>query len=599
MVYTFPKVIYGKTMKRVFTSIVIQSLAIGLFCMIGSTTLLAKEPLGFYYGGRFSDKLLQYETLVLGLQNFSPGDLRKLQTNNVRVIAYISIGETDVLISGDGKGPGGYASWYFDEDGDGKPDQNPNWGSYYVNAGNKKWHDYVLDKVIPSLPRQINGLFLDTVDTTEIYEETRDDMIDLIGEIRQRYPDYFIVQNRGFNLIKDTAKSVDAVLFEDFSTHYDFENRLYERWFGDDLLYTQDMAVLLNQVKRTHPLEIWSLDYRESKDRDLLAHTLTRAARFGFLASSTNIEITRLDMMNEGSIDDEINKELPAPFDITDVSVSDTLRDIIYTIKTRGEIDSRAMAVQIFVKTSSSENPLFRFDERFSADYLVEKGFLYGYAGDGGSLEWDRISKVPWQVKNNLWTVAIDMSFMKISQNQLVEAVVATEDQGWGDRDTTGVLRFVSKIKQYSTRDQAGSTAYVAGDAKELTVTVGLSSMKAEISTEKPITAYSYYGLFIDTDEVDKGYQRNNITASHLILNNKLYQYNGDSTNWRWTFVKDMAPKQNENTLTYIIGYAEIGFTKETAEIIGAFLEAGTDEIQTTQTLQILRNYPAIPPISY
>lgn len=560
---------------------------------------MARDPFGLYYGSKPSKGLLRYETVVLDSRNFGPADLKQLQDNNVRVIAYVSIGESDVLIRGDGKGPGGYASWYFDENGDGGPDQNPNWGSYYVNANSEKWHDYVLNKVIPSLPGPINGLFLDTIDTTEIHKETKEGMIALIKKIRKRYPDYFIVQNRGFNLIKQSAESVDAVLFEDFSTHYSFENDLYERWTGDDLSYTETVAVLLNQVKRTHPLEVWTLEYREPGDQDLLAYSLTRAARFGFLASSTNIDITRLDTMNLGSIEEETSERLSRHHDITAVSVSDTLRDIIYTVQTRGPIDTQSVHVRLFIKTQSSGNPFFRFADGFFADYLVEDGVLYSYAGDGGSWKWERISEVPWQVKESSCTVAINMNFIKVDQGQLVEAIAATQDRDWEYQDRTGVLRFISKINRYSTRNETPYGPSVTGDAKELSAVVGLSSMKVEIVSEKPIKNYEHYGLFIDTDGVDEGYQFYNITASHLILDDKLYRYKGDGISWEWQFIKACPPKLNEKILVYTVDYRDIGFTQGSAELIGAFTEAGIDEIQATQTLQVLRNYPTITPISY
>lgn len=586
-------------MKKIVKIIVIQSLLTGFFCLMEPSTLLAKDPFVFYYGSKFTDKLLQYETVVLDSRNFASTDLKKLQNDNVRIITYISIGETDTLILGDGKGPGGFASWYFDGNGDGRPDQNPNWGSYYVDASNEKWHEHVLNRVIPSLPGPINGLFLDTVDTADIHEETREGMISLIKKIKQRYPDYFIVQNRGFSLIKETAESVDAVLFEDFSTYYDFEKLSYKLWTEEDLSYTEAVAVLLNQVSRTHPLEVWTLEYREATDQDVLAYALRRAARFGFIPSSTNIDITRLDTMNQGSIDDETNEELLARHDITDASVSDSLRDIVYTIQTRGPVDPQAMHTQFFLKTPDSGNPLFNFMGSFFANYVVEDGFLYGYAGDGENWEWDRISKVPWQVKDNSVTVAINMSFLKIDQNQLLEAVAATQDQDWEYQDSTGVLRFVSKMNRYSTGGDTHYTASPSGGAKELGATVGLSSMKVEIGSERPLDSYKHYGVFIDTDGVDKGYGFHNITASHLILNDNLYQYNGDGKSWKWLFIMTCPSEPSEKTITYTLDYRDIDFTKGSAELAGAFMEAGTDEIQVTQTLHVLRNYPTITPISY
>ncbi len=147
-----------------------------------------------------------------------------MSETSARLITYFSIGETDTLIEGDKQGPGGYASWYLDQDSDNFPDQNPNWGSYYVNANSNAWHDYVLQTLIPELSSSvISGLFLDTLDTVDIYPETTNGMISLVNKIRLYYPDYYIVQNRGFTIINETASSINALLFEEFSTYYDFD----------------------------------------------------------------------------------------------------------------------------------------------------------------------------------------------------------------------------------------------------------------------------------------------------------------------------------------------------------------------------------------
>ena len=247
----------------------------------------------------------------------------------------------------------------------------------------------------------------------------------------------------------------------------------------------------------------------------------------------------------------------------------------------------------------NSGNRLFRFNDGFSADYLFEDGLLYRYVGDGEGWEWDEISEVPWRFHDNSFIVAIDMSFMKVDQNHLVEAVAVIQDQDWGYQDSTGVLRFVSKMNRYSTKEETNNALFATGNARELNATVGLSSIRVEISAGQPVDSYRQYGLFVDTDGIDAGYQYYNITASHLILNDRLYRYKGDGRGWEWQFVKDCPPKRSERTLIYTVDHRDIGFTEGSAELIGAFQDAFTGEIQATQTLQVLRNYPAITPISY
>ncbi len=127
-------------------------LLVSIACFMAGITcpdVKAKDKFGFYYGDVYSDQWNDYENLVIDIRNFSQDSgSTGLSETSARLITYISIGETDTLIEGDKQGPGGYASWYLDKDGDNFPDQNPNWGSYYVNANSNVWHDYVLQTLL-------------------------------------------------------------------------------------------------------------------------------------------------------------------------------------------------------------------------------------------------------------------------------------------------------------------------------------------------------------------------------------------------------------------------------------------------------------------
>ena len=71
------------------------------------------------------------------------------------------------------------------------------------------------------LERSLRGSFLDNLDIVDNYPFMKNCVIKLIRDIRRKYPGIIVV-NRGFTIVEDIAPYVDAVLFEDFGTYYDF-----------------------------------------------------------------------------------------------------------------------------------------------------------------------------------------------------------------------------------------------------------------------------------------------------------------------------------------------------------------------------------------
>jgi len=568
----------------------ILSLLAGVISLSNPGSLMAKDSFGFYYGEKFTEGLFKYETLVLDANNFASADLKKLKNSGVRIITYLAIGETDTLLVGDGKGPGGYASWYFDNNRDGFPDQNPNWGSYYVNASDKKWHDHILNTAIPSLPSAIAGVFLDTVDTVDIFEETKNGMISLINKIALHYPQLFIVQNRGFDLIKDTAESIDAVLFENFSSYYNFEKQTYEKWTGGDLVYINEVAIMLNQIRRSSRFDVWTLDYMEVGDQDFLSALLTRAARFGFVPSATNINITRLDLMNQASVDDETNKGLDGCYDISSAVAEDTLTDIRFTIEVSDKIDLQNTNIQFFIGTSDTDTAKFEHPDALSADYLIENDILYRYTGDGQSWAWERVGAVSCENSNGTYNVTMKKTSINIAQNSLIEVVAVTQDQEWNLQDQTDLLRIVTRMRQYSSKEDLDNNIPPPGDIRKIGVALTDSHMMITVYLEGTIDIANHYGVFIDTNPLEEGYQFYNITASYMILDNGFYQYTGDGESWDWRLIRSVDVNQGKRTLSYAIDCNKIEFAGSSAELISFSLNSRWDDIDKSEALQILLN---------
>ncbi len=245
-----------------------------------------------YYGPDAIQELSDFNVAILESGNHKKSDIELLKKAGVWTVGYVTIGEDDKLEKGDGKGPGGYASFYMDADWDGKPDMNVNWNSYYVDAGNPLWQDIIINKRVKAvLDKGCDGIFMDTVDTVDIYPDTRKGMVDLIQNIRKKYPDIKIVQNRGFGVLQDTAPYIDGIMYEDFSINYDWQSDTYSQADSAKLNSTGSFAVGINEMRKKHNFIVFALDYANPDQKDLIQFCYDRAWEYDFLPYVSTINL--------------------------------------------------------------------------------------------------------------------------------------------------------------------------------------------------------------------------------------------------------------------------------------------------------------------
>lgn len=212
-----------------------------------------------YYGSWDADKVFRakdFDLIILEPSNITAAQISDIKkghdglagtNDDVVVIGYVSIGETNTNnYVGNGKGPSywswdsskivyenkGVASFYLDDrDINGAPDMNGTWGSYYINAGDPAWYDYVKVNIDNTLSvKACDGLFLDTIDSGSPYAGWPYrwmvvGMSQLIGKIRSDYPDKYLIANRGLfyfdpdipTAYNNTVRPyVNAVMYEDY-----------------------------------------------------------------------------------------------------------------------------------------------------------------------------------------------------------------------------------------------------------------------------------------------------------------------------------------------------------------------------------------------
>ncbi|NDL67865.1 hypothetical protein [Anaerotalea alkaliphila] len=157
-----------------------------------------------------------YDAMILEPEAVSLETLEAIRKRNpdAFLIGYLSVGETHTLR----RDPGGHPLDIYFTGEDGKPVQNPSWGSCYVDAGKPLWHQLVL-------------------------------------EIDAVFPDKLLLMNRGFHLLQggqsDVSASIDGILFESYTATWYPDYHLYPPG-ENDYNWTEAVSDRLNAIRWRH-----------------------------------------------------------------------------------------------------------------------------------------------------------------------------------------------------------------------------------------------------------------------------------------------------------------------------------------------------------
>lgn len=244
-----------------------------------------------YYGKGRVAELSHYDIVVLHTPAMESADVKKLKSLGVVTVGYVTVGEDDQLRVGDGTGPGGKASWYLDKDHDNQPDQNGIWKSWFANANDPKWRaDRVAEAKKLVDDYGFDGIFLDTIDTSQVYPDTKVGMTQLIKELRDALPNGVIVLNQGFEVLPDVAQYADGLMLESFTATYDFDSKTYMLNMPQSIdFHLKRVKNTIEPVRKMHPLQVLVLDYAGKDDRENMKVAADRAATFGYLFSASPI----------------------------------------------------------------------------------------------------------------------------------------------------------------------------------------------------------------------------------------------------------------------------------------------------------------------
>ncbi len=244
-----------------------------------------------YYGKGEVDALRTRGAVIIETKSQSPESVSEIRRNGTLAIGYISAGEDDQLRKGDGKGPGGFDSAYFDRNRDDKPDKNEIWNSYFTDASSGSWINHFLGRARQMKEEfGIDGFFLDTVETFTLYTGNRKPMAELIRRLREENPDAVIVINRGWDLLADVGGFVDGLMYESFTLSYDFGTKSYVRMRPSALDEGRMIHErFLKPAQDKYGLVVLALDYAAGPGAPGIQDAVDRAVSFGMIPEITTI----------------------------------------------------------------------------------------------------------------------------------------------------------------------------------------------------------------------------------------------------------------------------------------------------------------------
>jgi uncharacterized protein (TIGR01370 family) len=212
-------------------------------------------PFGVSYVKLSPEQVAEYELVIVEPDFYTKEEMTSLRQSGTKILAYVTLGEIDPN------------RWYFPIlEETGFLGTNKNWNSKYLNLEDPQVRQIILDRIIPEIvSKGPDGLFLDTIDAVSPVTERgylKPFMVELIKEIRNKYPEMLIIQNAGLFLIEDTKDYVDAFLTEALASSYSFSSREYLIRSDEDL---NDRLEYLNHFVELSGKPFFIIDFAETE----------------------------------------------------------------------------------------------------------------------------------------------------------------------------------------------------------------------------------------------------------------------------------------------------------------------------------------------
>ncbi|RZJ30497.1 MAG: hypothetical protein EOO48_04825 [Flavobacterium sp.] len=167
---------------KMFFFILPSLLIPGAFASVVKSTVLV------CYGRLNPETIKGYSCVILESEHYTSAEIKKIKTQNDKVLAYISLGEVNK-----------YAKHYpkLKNHTIGK---NTIWDSYYLNLCDGKTPKVLMSIIDEGIQAGYDGFFLDNLDNYTQFgpqPDQRNEVVALLKSIFEKYPNQTFLQNAG------------------------------------------------------------------------------------------------------------------------------------------------------------------------------------------------------------------------------------------------------------------------------------------------------------------------------------------------------------------------------------------------------------------
>jgi hypothetical protein len=151
------------------------------------------------------------------------------------------------------------------------------------------WQHYLLEERLPAImDKGFDGFMLDTLDSPLHHGAQQNNAaaqnmaaLYLLETIRARFPDAYIMLNRGFGVYPYAASYINAALAESILSHYNL--RTGEASYFEDRIYGEYVGKLRAARVQNPQLAIYTLDYWSPGDAYGIQSIYNIQRRHGFM----------------------------------------------------------------------------------------------------------------------------------------------------------------------------------------------------------------------------------------------------------------------------------------------------------------------------
>lgn len=242
------------------------------------TSFCTKPKVLVCYGKFEIDKVSGYDLVVLESKFFTFYEIQELKKTNKKVVAYISLGEVNE------SSPDYH---FLKENTIGK---NFDWNSHYLDLKIESTKVFLEKKIENILFMGFDGLFLDNIDnfcSFGIQKSQFSEVVSLIESIKTKYPNCYLVQNAGLELVNRTHRFIDYILIESVITNFEFKDRIYK------LREEQAAKEYLEEIDSIHSvysIPIVLLEYCDNKKLKKTIKSKAKKTKYAYYISDISLQ---------------------------------------------------------------------------------------------------------------------------------------------------------------------------------------------------------------------------------------------------------------------------------------------------------------------